>query len=81
MSDILTEKERNILNFYKKEYDKIKSASIASVQPKLEVKISEDIPASLQAKGYLEIKRDNFGYNSELVSVFLTDKFFEYFDT
>ena len=51
---------------------------MAFVEPKLEIKVSENIPASLEAKGYLKFKREDFGYNVELVSVFLTDKFFEY---
>lgn len=80
MFEILTEKEKEVLNYYKKEYDKFHSNSLTTVQPKLSIKIIEDIPASLQSKGYLEIQRKDFSLGTELVSILLKDKFFEYFD-
>lgn len=76
----LTDNEKKSLNFYKQEYDKKRSNSLGYIQPKLTIKITEDTLLSLQSKGYLEVGRTDFGDDTELVNVFLKDKFFEYFN-
>lgn len=78
MLQFLTDNEKEVLNFYKKEYDKKHSNSLGYIQLKL--KTTEEPLTSLQSKGYLEISRDDFGYNQEFVKVLLKDKFFEYFN-
>lgn len=79
MFEILSENEKQALNFYKQEYDKKHSNSFGYIQSNT-IKITEDCLASLQSKGYFEVKRTDFGNNMELVNILLKDKFFEYFD-
>ena len=80
MIEYLSDKEIKILNYYKEEYDKKESNPIPTMQPKMEIKIVEDIPALLQSKGYLEIERKDLGNNMELVYIHLKNKFFKYFN-
>ena len=78
MKEHLTDNEKKVLDLYKEEYDRNHSNPLVYVQPK--IKIIEDVPASLQTKGYLEISRDDFGSHQEFVQVTLKEKFFKYFN-
>ena len=77
MLQFLTDNEKEVLNFYKNEYDKKHSHSFGYVEPKSN---RRDTLASLQAKGYLEFNCDDFRYNQEFIRITLKDKFFEYFN-
>lgn len=78
MIEFLTDNEKKVLNFYKEEYNIKHSDSLGYIQSQLE--FPEDTLAALQSKGFLEIKRDDFGNNQEFVNVILKDKFFKYFN-
>lgn len=80
MLQFLTDNEKEVLNFYKNEYDKKTSNPLSYIQLKLRLEVTQDTLASLQSKGYLEISRSDFGYNQEFIKILLKDKFFEYFN-
>ena len=79
MTEFLSENEKFILSVIKDDYDKRGTNPLTTMEPKIEVKIIEDVPALLQEKGYIQVKRTDLG-TMEMVSIFLEDKFFEYFN-
>lgn len=80
MSIILTQNEIEFLNRYKEKYDKINSNSFSTVQPKLNIILTEDVPMSLQTKGFIEIEREDWNNNMERINITLKDNFFKYFN-
>lgn len=79
MNKHLSENEKAVLNYFKEEYEKKRVNPLPTIQPKIDVKITENIPKILQEKGYIEIVKTDLGSDHELISVNLKDKFFEYF--
>ncbi len=76
----LTIGERAALDLIKKEYDGAKSNSLASIQPKLQIDVKEDVMVSLQNKGFWVVERKDLGDNMEMVSITLKEEFFKYYN-
>ena len=80
MAQYLSEKEKFVLDFIKEDYDKKGSNPLHTIDPKVGLKTSEDIPALLQEKGYIEITKTDLDPHLEMISITLKNKFFEYFN-
>lgn len=79
MIEHLSDKEKMVLNFIKEDYDKRQLNPLSSINPILELNVTEDITEILQQKGFIEITKTELGSNMEMVSITLKDKFFEYY--
>lgn len=80
MFEFLSEGEKNALNLIKERYDAKPTTTIGIIEPIFDVEIKEDCMASLQEKGYWDIKRESMGNNTKMIVISLKDKFFTYFN-
>ncbi|MBR4289766.1 MAG: hypothetical protein IKT52_03895 [Oscillospiraceae bacterium] len=80
MFEYLSDGEKLALNLIKESYDKHPSKTIGIIEPKLDIKIKENVMVSLQEKDYWEINRTDMGNRMEMVSIKLKEKFFSYFN-
>ncbi len=80
MLEQLSINEKKALDLIKESYDRTKSNTIASIQPKLQIEVKEDVMASLQQKGFWVVERKDFGNNMEMVSITFKEEFFKYYN-
>ena len=80
MFKYLSEDEKLALNLIKKSYDNHPSKTVAIIEPKLDIKVKENVMISLQEKDYWEINRTDMGNHMEMMSITFKDKFFSYFN-
>lgn len=79
MFEQLSKNEREALDLVKESYDKTKSTSITTIQPKLTIKIKENVMESLQQKGFWTVEKKDLN-NMEMVSITLKVDFFKYYN-
>ena len=80
MFDCLSDGEKLALNLIKESYDRHPSKTIGIVEPKLDIKVKENVMVSLQEKGYWEVNRKDMNSHLEIASITFKDKFFAYFN-
>ncbi|MBQ3178952.1 MAG: hypothetical protein IJB52_14115 [Clostridia bacterium] len=80
MLEYLSDGEKLALSLMKESYDKHPSKTIGIIEPKLDIKIKENVMVSLQEKDYMVINRTEMDNRMEMVTITLKDKFFSYFN-
>ncbi len=80
MIEYLSKEEIEALDFYRKEFYSKNSNPLVYIEPKSQIKIIKNIPALLQEKGYLEVKRESDDEGMEMFFITLKDKFFKHFN-
>ena len=80
MFDYLSDGEKLALKLIKESYDRYPSKTIGIIEPKLDIKVKENVMVSLQEKGYWKVNRKDMDSHMEIVSITFKDKFFAYFN-
>lgn len=80
MFENLSESEKLALNLIKESYDRNPSKTVTIIEPKVNIKIKENVMILLQEKGYWEINRKDMDNHMDIISISFKDKFFSYFN-
>lgn len=80
MFEHLSENEILALNLIKETYDRHPAETVTIMEPKLNIKIKENVMVSLQNKGYWVINKKDMDNNMEMVSISFKEKFFAHFN-